>query len=96
MTDRVDRFIAEHEPATPFLVVDLEVVRARFEEIRRHLPSAGIFYAVKANPAPEIIALLAALGAGFDVASPNEVDLVLNHGVDPERLSYGKIGRAHV
>ncbi|MFP6748675.1 MAG: type III PLP-dependent enzyme [Alphaproteobacteria bacterium] len=89
MTDRIDRFIAAHEPATPFLVVDLEVVRARFEEMRRHLPSAEIFYAVKANPAPEIIALLAALGAGFDVASPNEVDQVLNHGVDPERLSYG-------
>ncbi len=89
MTDKIDRFIAANDPATPFLVVDLDVVRARFEEMRRHLPSAGIFYAVKANPAPEIISLLAELGASFDVASPNEVDLVLSHGVEPSRLSYG-------
>lgn len=89
MTEKINRFITEQDPPTPFLVVDLDVVAARFEEMRRHMPSVEIFYAVKANPAPEIIALLVELGASFDVASPMEVDLVLRHGADPKSLSYG-------
>jgi ornithine decarboxylase len=89
MTEKIARFIAEQDPQTPFLVVDLDVVADRFAQMRRHLAAVEIFYAVKANPAPEIIALLVELGASFDVASPNEVDLVLRHGADPKTLSYG-------
>jgi ornithine decarboxylase len=48
-----------------------------------------VFYAVKANPAPEVIALLAELGCGFDVASPAEVELCIDGGVDPSRISFG-------
>ena len=48
-----------------------------------------IFYAVKANPAPEILARLAALGCSFDVASPGEIALALAAGADPGRISYG-------
>ncbi|MDP6688143.1 MAG: type III PLP-dependent enzyme [Alphaproteobacteria bacterium] len=89
MTEKINRFIAEQDPPTPFLVVDLDIVAARFEEMRRQMPSVEIFYAVKANPAPEIIDLLVERGASFDVASPAEVDLVLCHGADPKTLSYG-------
>ena len=49
--------------------------------LRRYLPLARIFYAVKANPAPEIVALLAGLGSSFDVASPSEIELCLDRGV---------------
>ena len=48
-----------------------------------------IFYAVKANPAPEILSRLAALGCSFDVASPGEVAMALEAGADPSRISYG-------
>ena len=89
MTEKIARFIREQDPPTPFLVVDLDVVADRFEQMRRHLAAVEIFYAVKANPAPETISLLVALGGSFDVASPNEVDLVLSHGADPKTLSYG-------
>ena len=34
------------------------------------------------------MAMLAALGAGFDCASPNEIDAVLALGVLPERIIY--------
>src|SRR5690606_10238886 len=50
---------------------------------------ARIFYAVKANPAPEILACLARLDAHFDAASAGEVDLCLAAGVPPERISFG-------
>ena len=36
------------------------------------------FYAVKCNPDPVIVKLLAALGCGFDCATKGEIDLVLN------------------
>jgi ornithine decarboxylase len=44
---------------------------------------------VKANPAPEILKLLAALGCCFDVASVNETQAALEAGASPERISYG-------
>ena len=89
MTAKIQRFIKDQDPPTPFLVVDLDVVADRFAQMQRHLPAVDIYYAVKANPAPEIITLLVELGASFDVASPSEIDLVLRHGADPKTLSYG-------
>ena len=89
VTEKIERFIAGQDLATPFLVVDLDVVADRYAQMRQHLPDTEIFYAVKANPAPAIIALLVTLGASFDVASPGEIELVLRHGADPKTLSYG-------
>ena len=76
-------------PATPFLAMDLNVVAAKYSELRKHFTSAAIHYAVKANPAREIVELLAAMGSSFDFASPAELDLCLSLGVTPDRLSYG-------
>lgn len=46
--------------------------------------------AVKCNPDPEILRLLAALGTGFDCASKAEIDSVLELGVDPSRIIYAQ------
>ena len=77
------------ELATPFLVIDLDVVRERYESLRSALPFADVYFAVKANPDPEVVGLLAELGSNFDVASVGEIDLCLRLGVDASRLSYG-------
>ncbi|WP_433263467.1 type III PLP-dependent enzyme [Actinosynnema sp. CS-041913] len=87
-TARIRRFLDRERPATPCLVIDLATVRDRFTAIRDALPGVGIFYAVKANPTPEVVALLAAEGASFDVASPNEIDLCLAQGAAPAAISY--------
>jgi ornithine decarboxylase len=76
-------------PATPCLVLDLDVVADQYRHLRAALPLASVYYAVKANPAPEIVSVLAGLGASFDVASPSEIDLCLAAGVDASALSYG-------
>lgn len=89
LTLRLDRFLVEQCPLTPFLVLDLDVVRARYQALQRVLPTTDIYYAVKANPAPEIIATLAELGASFDLASPGEIALCRNAGIPPDRLSFG-------
>lgn len=89
MTNAVRAFFARHRPATPCLVIDLDVVAHRFGELRAAWPDARICYAVKANPAPEILRLLVGLGAEFDVAGPAEIASCLAQGADPATLSYG-------
>jgi ornithine decarboxylase len=86
---RVARFLATQRPATPCLVVDLAVVAQRYHELADALPGADLFYAVKANPAPEVLRLLAGLGSWFDVASPAEIEACLAAGIEPWRISYG-------
>lgn len=89
MTDKIARFFEEQRPQTPCLVVDLDVVEANYHDLEEALPDARIFYAVKANPAPEILGLLTRLGSAFDTASVPEIQMVLAAGCTPERISYG-------
>jgi ornithine decarboxylase len=89
MNKKIAKFLAERQPETPCLVMDLDVVAGAYKLLRRYMPLAKIFYAVKANPAPEIVSLLRDLESSFDVASPNEIDLCLERGVGPERISFG-------
>ena len=70
-------------------MVDLDVVRDNYSSFAKALPDTKVFYAVKANPAPEILKLLAELGCCFDVASITETEAVLAAGATPERISYG-------
>lgn len=86
---RLDRFLAEKRPSTPCIVVDLDIVRARYTALRQALPAAEVYYAVKANPAPEIVAAVADLGGNFDLASLGEIDICLGLHIPPSRLSFG-------
>jgi ornithine decarboxylase len=61
---------------TPIVVIDHEVIRRNYASFRRHLPKVQAYYAVKANPAPEIVRTLYKAGASFDVASLPEFLLV--------------------
>ncbi len=101
-TQRILDFLATRRPEGPCLVVDLDVVRDNYTAFRRAMPQSRIFYAVKANPAPEVLRLLAALGSSFDCASVNEIEMALDAGATPDRISYGNtikkerdIARAH-
>ena len=89
MTEPIYRFLAEERPETPCLVVDLDVVEHNFRALQRSLPLADVFYAVKANPARAILERLNGLGSCFDAASIYEIDLCLELGVDPARISFG-------
>jgi ornithine decarboxylase len=89
MTPKLRRFLDQVRPSTPYLVVDVDVVEANYLKLATALDGVRIFYAVKANPAPEILRLLVSLGSRFDVASPNEVDMCLEAGALPSQISYG-------
>jgi ornithine decarboxylase len=85
----IAQYIDEIRPDTPCLILNLDVVAARFEALAGAMPAAAVHYAVKANPEPDVVSLLAALGSRFDAASPAEVDLCLQAGARPEHISYG-------
>src|SRR4030081_1351037 len=93
MTERIREFLrnrrAEGKDDEPCLVVDLDVVRRHYQAFAKALPDTRVFYAVKANPAPEVLALLARLGSCFDTASIPEIEMVLAVGASPDRISFG-------
>src|SRR6476620_8649758 len=89
MTERIREFLRKRKDEGPCLVVDLDVVRDNYNVFAKALPDTRVFYAVKANPAPEVLALLAGLGSCFDIASVAEIEMVLTTGVTPDRISYG-------
>jgi ornithine decarboxylase len=89
MTDRIKDFLARNREDGPRLVVDLDVVRENYLGFASALPDTRVFYAVKANPAPEILDLLARLGSCFDTASVGEIEQALAAGATPDRVSFG-------
>ena len=89
MTARIREFLKHRTDEGPCVVVDLDVVRDNYGTFAKALPDTRVFYAVKANPAPEILKLPAELGSSFDVASIAETEAVLAAGAPPERISYG-------
>jgi len=73
---------------TPLFIISHTLLLAQLARFRKFLPRVEPFYAVKANPNPEVIKTLAAQGCGFDVASPPEIEWSLNAGALPERLIF--------
>jgi ornithine decarboxylase len=65
-----------HKQGTPLVVIDHDVIRKNYAAFKKHLPKVQAYYAVKANPAPEIVRTLYRAGASFDVASLPEFMLV--------------------
>src|SRR5262245_36094975 len=89
MTTRIRQFLRKRAEDGPCLVVDLDVVRENYLAFAKALPDTKVFYAVKANPAPEVLALLAALGSSFDAASVAEIEMALAAGATADHISFG-------
>jgi ornithine decarboxylase len=101
MTPKIARFLAAHQPATPCLVMDIDRVEENYHALRRVLPLATIYYAVKANPARPVLDRLTSLGSAFDAAGIEEIEQCLAAGAAPAAISFGNtvkktsaIGRA--
>jgi len=88
-TARIADYIKSRNFDGPCLIVDTDIVRENYEAYARAMPDTRIFYAVKANPASQILSLLASLGSSFDCASMPEIEMALAAGATPERISFG-------
>lgn len=74
---------------TPFVLVDLDIVKRNFVQLQKKFPQFKIYYAMKANPHKKIINVVKKLGSYFDVASKNQLKQLLKQGVSADRISYG-------
>jgi len=89
MTQRIREFLRNRREDGPCMVLDLEVVRDNYMKFASALPDTRVFYAVKANPAPEVLHMLATLGSCFDTASVQEIEMALAAGATADRISFG-------
>lgn len=86
--------LAEQVGSTPFYAYDRTVMTRRVKELREHLPeSVDLHYAIKANPMPAVVQHMAGLTDGLDVASARELQVALNTGMSPERISFAGPGK---
>ncbi|MFH1826763.1 MAG: type III PLP-dependent enzyme [bacterium] len=82
----IRRYVKKH--GSPLMLISKTVLREQLARFRRYLSNVTPYYAIKANPHPEIIKLFVKEGTGFDVASAAEMDLVLSLGAAPENIIF--------
>lgn len=79
---------------TPFYAYDRALLKARVAELRNALPTGiELHYAMKANPMPALVGLMAGLVDGIDVASSGELQVALDAGANPADVSFAGPGK---
>ncbi|WP_413578645.1 diaminopimelate decarboxylase [Bdellovibrio sp. HCB290] len=77
----------------PIYVYDLDFVSSRFKQLAAALDGVRLYFAVKANPNPEVLQCLKNAGAGADVVSLGEIKRALESGFLPEDIVYSGVGK---
>jgi len=86
--------LAQRVGRTPFYAYDRRAIDARVGELRRHLPMVKLHYAMKANPMPSLVAFMAGIVDGIDVASGGELAVALDAGMTPREISFAGPGKS--
>ena len=91
--ERLSR-LAARVGQTPFYAYDRALLRQRVAALRQVLPKAvKLHYAMKANPMPAVVGLMAGLVDGIDVASAGELKVALDAGANPLEVSFAGPGK---
>ncbi|MBD3745697.1 MAG: pyridoxal-dependent decarboxylase, exosortase A system-associated [Sphingopyxis terrae] len=86
--------LAEALGETPLFVYDRAMLTARAAEWRAAMPGeVQLHYAMKANPFAPLLAHMATIVDGFDVASGGELALALASGMAAEHISFAGPGK---
>ena len=89
--------LAERIGQTPFFAYDRQLLRSRVEQLRQALPAqVKLHFAMKANPMPAVVGLMAGLVDGIDVASAGELKVALDAGADPAEVSFAGPGKRDI
>ncbi|MFN7399644.1 MAG: pyridoxal-dependent decarboxylase, exosortase A system-associated [Sandaracinobacter sp.] len=79
---------------TPLFLYDRSLLTDRVAAFRAAMPAGlALHYAIKANPFPLLLAHMAGLVDGFDIASGGELRLALSAGVAADRVSFAGPGK---
>ena len=71
-----------------FYVCNVDDIFHKHENWTLKMPNITPYYAVKCNTNPIVLETLAAFDIGFDCASKAEIDIMLNIGVNPNKIIY--------
>jgi ornithine decarboxylase len=82
------RQAARQRYTRPFLILDTAIVRNKIRRFRAAMPRVRPHYAVKANPDRRVLKVLVQEGAGFEIASTAELDMLLPLGVPPGEVFF--------
>ena len=86
--------LAARVGSTPFYAYDRQLLRDRVAHLRAALPAAvKLHYAMKANPMPAVVGLMAGLVDGIDVASAGELKVALDAGANAAEISFAGPGK---
>ncbi|MBT9493819.1 MAG: alanine racemase, partial [Paucibacter sp.] len=89
--------LTERVGQTPFFAYDRDLLRARVAQLRQALPAqVKLHFAMKANPMPAVVGLMAGLVDGIDVASAGELKVALDAGADPAEISFAGPGKRDI
>jgi diaminopimelate decarboxylase len=79
---------------TPLFAYDMNIIQAQVRRFRDAMPAAvHLHYAVKANPFAPLLARMALQVDGFDIASGGELEMALEAGMAPDRISFAGPGK---
>lgn len=81
-------YIKAHQFQTPYMVTDLSVIQSQCHEFKKRLPGVKLYYAVKCFSDEEVIQAIDHLVDGYDIASTEEIKLLLNLGISPARITF--------
>ena len=82
---------------TPFYAYERRLIQERVALLRSTLPAGiALHYAIKANPMPALVQLLAQLVDGLDIASLGEMRLALDSGMPATHISFAGPGKRNV
>lgn len=73
---------------TPLMIMRRSVLERQYQRFKKCLPEVTPYYAIKANPHPDVIRTFVKLGASFDVASAAEMRTVLALGAQPSKVIF--------
>jgi len=79
---------------TPLFVYDESILRKRWDTLRSTFPACfDLYYSVKANPNPNILAVFLAQKAGLEIASAGELYQAQQAGCPAHRILYAGPGK---
>ena len=82
------RDAAREKYERPFVILDTAIVREKARRFHAAMPRVRPHYAIKANPDRRVIEALLEEGAGCEIASSAELDLLLALGVPAAEIFY--------
>jgi ornithine decarboxylase len=84
----INDYLSDNQSEQAFYIVDLGAIAQSYTNWTTLLPDVKPYYAIKCNPNPVLLEVLASLGANFDCASENEIKMVIEITNDPTRIIF--------